>query len=135
MAAKKLFLAYSNRDEGFARQLRAHLKAKGLVVDEPSTDVSSGEAWAEAIRQHIEGADAILAVIPENGRGTANNVFFEMGAARALNKPILAVIPNGGSSEAPRELPSSLKGMFVLDAEDKSVESVVNTLASTLLAA
>ena len=88
-----------------------------------------------AIQKELELADAFLAVIPESGQGTANNVLFEMGAARALKKPILAVIPGRENNTHRRELPSDLMGMLVLDAEKKSVEAVAGTLASTLLAA
>ena len=89
----------------------------------------------EAVRKEIEDSDAILAFVPESGRGTANNVFFEIGFARALEKPILAVIPQAENSDTRRELPSDLRGMLVFDAENRTVEAVANTLASTLAAA
>lgn len=134
MKSKRLFLSYSRTDQEFAWQLRDRLAAKGLVIGEQSTAARAGESWVNAIRQDLESADALLAVIPESGRGTANNVFFEIGAAHALSKPILAVIPDE-NGHARRELPTDLMGMFVLDAENKSMDAVANTLASTLAAA
>jgi nucleoside 2-deoxyribosyltransferase len=134
MTTKKLFLSYSRPDQDFAWRLRDRLAAMGLIVDEPASGIKAGEPWVDSIRKVLEQADAMLVVIPESGRGTANNVFFELGAARALNKPILAVIPDA-AKHARRELPSDLMGMFILDADDKTIEAVANTLASTLAAA
>jgi nucleoside 2-deoxyribosyltransferase len=135
MASKKLFLSYSLRDREFARRLRERLSKMGLIVDEVTGEAKGGKRWVEAIRKHIESSDAMLAVIPENGRGTANSVFFEIGAARALDKPILAVIPDSKGDESNRELPASLRGMLVLDAANKSLDAVANTLVSSLVAA
>lgn len=132
---KRLFLSYSRRDQRFAEELRERLLDKGLFVEEPSPEAAVGERWVESIRKDIESADAILAVVPESGRGTANNVFFEIGFARALDKPILAVIPEDENREIRRELPSGLRGMIVLDAENKTIEAVANTLIRTLAAA
>jgi len=132
---KKLFLSYSRLDREFATRLRDNLAARGVIIDELPSGIKVGEPWVDAIRKDIQNADAILVVVPESGRGTANNVFFEIGAARALNKPILAVIPANENDQSRRELPSDLKGMLVLDAEDKSIEAVATTLVSTLAAA
>lgn len=129
---KRLFLTYSNRDREYALELRDRLVAIGLIVGEPS-GFPPGERWVEAIRTEIDKADAIIAVIPESGRGTANNVFFEIGAAHTLGKPILAVVPE--RSDGRRELPSDLMGMLVLDAGGKTVDKVAHTLANSLEAA
>lgn len=132
---KRLFLTYSTLDREYAEALGSHLRQRGLILDDPAgLDFAVGEPWVEAVRREIEGADAMVAVVPESGRGTANNVMFEIGFARALEKPILAVVP-AAREAGRRELPPSLKGMIVFDAENKTVESVANTLVSTLAAA
>jgi hypothetical protein len=56
-----------------------------------------------------------------------NTIWFEAGAAKALGKPVLAVLPpsrDPGSTE----LPTDLAGLLVLDADRRSLESVADTL-------
>jgi hypothetical protein len=52
---------------------------------------------------------------------------FEAGAAKALGKPVLAVLPPKNVS-APIELPTDIAGVLVLDADRRSLDSIADTL-------
>jgi len=103
----------------------------GIIVDDPKLSFSSGSEWAKAIRSSLEQADAVVIVVPEAGSTGANNAFFEAGAAHALGKLVLAVVPEHQTSRL-RELPSDLLSLAVMDASKQPIEAVAKTVLHAL---
>src|SRR5450759_1457256 len=56
-----------------------------------SFDLSAGSNISERVFAEIQAADAVIAVISQD----AANVFFEIGVAIALHKPVLALLNPG----------------------------------------
>ena len=131
---KRVFLSYAHGDREFARSLAEAIARQGLAVVDPAIEVESGMEWARQIKAAISDADATIVVLPISGSHGANNIFFELGAARALEKPVFAVSPDRASSEE-RQVPSSLIDVLVMDAKNKPPEAVANTLVKALEAA
>ena len=131
MKPKRVFLSHSYTDRAFAQSLGATIKAMGIAVGDPALSSSSGNEWAKAIRNSLEQADAVVIVVPEAGSTGANNAFFEAGAAHALGKPVVAVVPEQQTNRL-RELPSNLLDFAVMDASKQPIEAVAKTVVHAL---
>ena len=127
----KIFISYSYADRAFAENLRDRIKCLGVSVEDPFLMESSGIEWANSIRASLERADAVLLVVPEAGTRGANNAFFEAGAAHALGKPVVAVVPEQETSRL-REMPSDLLNFAVMDASKQPIEAVAKTVVHAL---
>ena len=131
MKPKRVFISHAHKDREFAHSLGANIEALGVMVDDPALNLSSGSVWAEAVRNSLEQADAVVIVVPEAGSAGANNAFFEAGAAHALGKPVVAVVPEQQASRL-RELPSDLLDFAVMDASRQPIEAVAKTVVHAL---
>jgi hypothetical protein len=123
---KHLFISYGIEDGDFARTLSRLMKNRGASVS-LDTDIAPGMAWADWLRPEIERATALILVIPSRQTPNRNNLLFEAGAAKALGKPVLAVLPPNRKA-APIEMPTDIAGVLVLDADRRSLDSVADTL-------
>jgi TIR domain len=137
-----VFLSYASGDKPSIRKLIAQLKAKGIIEpqDEVLDTLSAitvpgsslrgalsealehmtkaevarhlGEGWRGQIREAIENSSKFV-VVWSDAAGTSDWVNYETGMAEALGKPILVVIPKGGTSR----LPWNLKENQVVEVE------------------
>ncbi len=130
----KLFLSYSHRDRPFAERLGAQLRALGADVLSDYSSVRPGDDLQAALRDALENADGVILVVPEPGSPAANNAFFEAGAARALGKPVVAVLPNPDPARG-GELPADMYGRAVFNASGLAPESLASSIVSALRAA
>jgi NAD(P)H-dependent FMN reductase len=126
----KLFISYSRGDAAFVDSLRRGLERLGVCVIDPIVDAKPGDSLDHRLRQAIGESDAAILVTPETGSSGANMAFFEAGAAKALGKPVFAVMPGAGD----RELPS-VADFAILDAARKSSDDVARSLVHALAAA
>jgi nucleoside 2-deoxyribosyltransferase len=128
-----VFISHSRNDRAFAEQLRNRIQALGANVwfDEA---IKPGENWEQALRKTLEDSDGVVLVVPEPGTAKANAAFFEAGAARALGKPVVAVLPSQDSSRI-REVPSEVSSLAVLDGSQIGPEALAKKIVSTLEAA
>lgn len=130
---KNVFLSYGLEDRSFAKQLSQEMLARGLVVLDPLAEPSPGDSLAETLRNLMKRADALVAIVPRTGTRGANNVFFEIGAASAIHKPVLGIVPDR-SDAAERQIPTSLLDVLVLDAANKPTGQVIDTLFGAVAA-
>ncbi len=86
------------------------------------------------MREALEASDGVVLVVPEPGASKANKAFFEAGAARALGKPVVAVLPSPDPGRA-GELPSDMYGLAVFDGSRGTPESLANSIVTALKAA
>jgi hypothetical protein len=123
-----VFLSYSGPDKEFARRLADLMTQRGLTVFD-TRHVVAGEHLADALRSEIEKASALIMLIPPQDASNRNWVWFEAGAARALGKRVLAVLPPARGAHA-RELPTNLADVMVLDADERPLEGIADMLVS-----
>jgi predicted nucleotide-binding protein len=123
---KHLFISHVAEDAEYARQLASSLKERGATIVS-EWDAASGSMWPDALRTQIDSATALILVIPTRRVRNRNNVVFEAGAAKAMGKPVLAVLPPKNRS-APIDLPTDIAGVLVLDADRRSLDSIADTL-------
>jgi nucleoside 2-deoxyribosyltransferase len=123
---KRIFLSYSMGDRKFAAALKDLLGKRGADVFW-DTNVQPGQLWAETLRGEIEEADALVLLLPSRDALNRNNLWFEAGAAKALGKPVLMVLPPEHKN-ARSEAPTDLADLVVLNADETSMERLADTL-------
>jgi hypothetical protein len=126
----KVFLSYARGDRALAKLLGDRMRALGADVFDDET-ISPGENWDAVLRNALQAADAVVYLAPSPGTAESNLTFFEVGAARALGKRIIPVLPTQDAMRI-RELPAGLQSLQALDgsrlAPDALAESIVATL-------
>ena len=101
-----VFISHTHRDTEFSAEIARVLRSYDLKV---FTDIQSvsGERIEDALWEAMAESQALVAVIPE-GESSAW-IAFELGAAKAWNKPIYAIASNPASAR----LPTGLQGLTV----------------------
>src|SRR5262245_26518522 len=124
MANKRLFISYAFEDGAFASELSKFLKARGASVYLDTLE--RPDVWPYVVRDEIRKASALVLIVPPRSVPNRNNVWFEAGAAKALGKKILAVLPP--YERLSSDLPTDLADLLVLDAGERPLENVADTL-------
>lgn len=123
-STKYVFLSYALENRELAEDLASLMSRRGVSVFLDS-DVKPGDQWSGVVRREIERASALVLLIPSDDVPNRNNIWFEAGAAKALGKRVLAVLP---PTRRLVDLPSDIADILVLDADKRSLESIADTL-------
>lgn len=124
----KAFMSYSSKDAAFASALRESIERDGVSVFDPARDATPGLDLLTRLREEIEKSDVLILVVPETGTTNANTAFFEAGAAKALGKKVLAVMPDAKG----RQSPSAIADFAIFEAANRPLEDVAKTLIHAL---
>jgi nucleoside 2-deoxyribosyltransferase len=124
-----VFISHSRADRAFAERLGSGIRALGANVVSDETRLKPGESFDHALREALEASDAVVLVVPEPRTAQANNAFFEAGAARALGKPLVAVLPNADPGRV-GELPPD--GLAVFDGSKFATEALAKSIVTAL---
>jgi Holliday junction resolvase-like predicted endonuclease len=104
--------------------LNKELTKRGVVAFTAYDLAPATGSLLSNIEQAIQDADIVIAVIPA---GLSANVFFELGLAHALRKPLLILVsPKYG------QLPSDLTGTFYLRTDPQNAEAIAFALDQCL---
>lgn len=95
---KRVFLSYAEADNAFAEELRRILVLHGAAVVLDSTVLLSSGDVQEALLRALKESDLVTFVVPRR-EGEGKNALFEIGAARALGKPIVSVVSDPARSQ------------------------------------
>jgi hypothetical protein len=122
----KVFVSNSPVDMIFARKLR-NLLGQRLGARVFSTeDLSAGERWETKLRKELAAADVVVAVLtPSSVRSSW--VLQEIGAAWALEKPIIAVATR---RDVLNSMPLSLDGSQVIELPDVDTDENADKFVS-----
>jgi hypothetical protein len=123
-----VFLSFGKDDAEFARGLASRLKHAGVVTTDGSADVAPGTERSSAILRALEKSDKVVFVVPSR-EGNGKNALVELGAARALGKPILAVMPDSTRAWN-SEIARAVSNSAVLDASRIDERNLIDALAS-----
>jgi predicted nucleotide-binding protein len=105
MDKQKVFISHSALDNGWSRQFASSLERRGLRVLFASSAVHSGQTLVEAMEYGLRNSNVIaLLVTPDTIRRP--NLFFELGAALGMGKPLIPVV---SEDVDPAALPASLR--------------------------
>ena len=122
---QRIFVSYSREDEVSVRHLLAELRKVEVTGRLDDADISTGSAISTAIHNAIKEASAVIVLLSP---ASLNNswVHFEMGAAQAMDKTIIAVILQGEGIE--NQLPESLSNITYLDARSESLSQIARKI-------
>ncbi len=123
-STKYVFLSYAAENRDLAKDLASLMSRRGVSVFFDS-DMKPGDLWSSLVRREIEKASALVLLIPSDDVPNRNNIWFEAGAAKALGKRVLAVLP---PNRRLVDLPSDIADILVLDADKRPLESIADTL-------
>lgn len=129
----KVFLSYARGDEPFVSELRTALLARGAFVFDASKDIAlaRGTDISTLILQHLKQSDLVVFVVPRY-QGEGKTALFELGAAKALGKRIVSVLPEN-ARVANNDVASAFGSSFYVAG--RSVESVAEQVLSEQAAA
>ncbi|MDQ4060946.1 MAG: nucleoside 2-deoxyribosyltransferase [Pseudomonadota bacterium] len=128
----RVFLSAAWSDREFVEQLTAEIARQGGVPFTPA-DLQPADNVFDRIRREIEAADLVVFVVPRR-EGEGKTALFEIGAARALGKRILALVPDRTRS-ANTEVAVQLADQMLLDTGSKSTAEVANSVITAASAA
>ena len=123
-----VFMSYAYADRVFAKNLADGLRDKGMeiwVADHLGK--VAGSSWAKYIREALTGADVVLIVLSDAALNSSH-VMFELGAADALGKKIVAV--HADDRRLPYPLPAPLSYQQILSGADKTGAQLAESLSS-----
>ena len=110
----KVFISHSFEDQSFARWVKNALTEAGVDAYFDAFDLSSPDAdFASAIRNEVQSADALVAILSEKAL-SHSQILLEIGMAQGLGKPVIAVLAPGAKPDLP--MLRSLADTYVLDA-------------------
>ncbi len=89
----QVFLSYAAEDKTFADRLSKALASHGASVFDPAEDLASGADVSGAIIKFLRRSDLVVFVVPRF-EGQGKNALAELGAARAMGKRIVSVLPD-----------------------------------------
>jgi nucleoside 2-deoxyribosyltransferase len=89
--APRIFLSYSITDRDFVDTVRSNLiKSGARIIDD---NVKTGETIISDFRKALNNSDIVVFFVPPH-EGAGQWALAELGAAKALNKNVLAVLPD-----------------------------------------
>lgn len=128
---KRVFLSYSQENAELADALARVMSQRGASVFFDKNTIHVGDRWLETLRSEIEKASALILLIPAHDGPNRNTVLFEAGAAKALGKRVLAVLPPHRSI-ARDEVPIDIADVVVLDMDERPIESIADMLVQAV---
>lgn len=126
--ARSLFLSYRRGDRPLVAERLHHELAQRFGEERvfyDREDIDHGANWRTTIRQQVEAADAVVALIgprwldelKRRANGKADDVLhFELATALALGKQVLPVLVDGAGMPAAVDLPADLAALPDLQA-------------------
>jgi nucleoside 2-deoxyribosyltransferase len=128
----RIFLSYAPEDRAFAARLKRAFGARGAETFDPIDDLRPGEDISSGILRRLRRADMVVFVVPRyEGQGKAALV--ELGAAKALGKRIVSVLPDRARA-ANSEVASALGETYYF-TDDRDPDDWAGQLLSDLRAA
>jgi hypothetical protein len=126
---KQVFISYSHDDENVAQELRDSLRKKNLGwIDEAR--IAGGGAIRQKVKDSLQQASAIIVLVSKQSL-KSEWVQFEIGAALAMNKPVIPILI--GQTDAETVLPDWLQGIVYIDARHRPVRNAAEEVALAVL--
>ncbi|MBZ0227362.1 MAG: toll/interleukin-1 receptor domain-containing protein [Bauldia sp.] len=129
----RIFLSYASSDKVFASKLRRALTDRGAEAFDPHKDLRPGEDASTFILNRLKWSDLLIFVVPRY-EGQGKSALVELGAAKALGKRIVSVLPDRLRA-ANSDVASALGATYFLDASGENVSALAERVLSDLKAA
>jgi hypothetical protein len=114
----QVIISYADEDRATMEKIRNSLRRESITVWTNTTDISTGEAFEEAIKRGIEQADNVVYLLSPD---SVKSYFArrELEYALSLNKRIIPVLVRETSSEP---IPNALRDLQYIDLTDNVKE-------------
>lgn len=126
---RNVFISYARGDELAARELRANLRDMEVTGWMDESDIATGEAISEKIRDSLKRASAVIVIVSEQSLKSPW-VQFELGAAEGMGKPIIPILIGAAGIE--KKLPEWLQDLRYVDARAQPFQDVATEVARAL---
>jgi len=123
---KRVFISYSMADRAFADKLRHAMSKEQAEILDPIYNTEAGDKFEDLIRDVLSQSDVFVYIVPEK-EGSGKWSLFELGAAKALGKRIVAVLPDS-SRVANSEVAARLADLFVVDERSKPSNEIARKI-------
>ena len=90
-AQVRIFLSYATADKEYAHRLRSLLSKRPNLRVFTTETLSAGEDWESKLKDELSQSDVFIVVLSSNSVDS-KWVLHELGAAWALDKPIISVV-------------------------------------------
>jgi hypothetical protein len=101
----KVFISHSSSDKAWAREFANSLQQRGLKVSFDSNSIPDGQSWREEVEKGLRASSVIVLLVTPDTMNRPN-LFFEIGAAIGMGKPLIPVVSRDID---PSALPASLR--------------------------
>lgn len=123
----RIFLSYADADRAFAAKLANGLAKAGINASD-LTRPQDGKTRFEAFRKELVASDLVVFVVPSR-QGEGRWALAEVGAARALDKQILAVVPDRARNDN-SAFARALTESALVDAAKLSASALIDKIVS-----
>jgi len=126
---QEIFISYSRHDREFANQLAKSLGEQGSSAWMSEHGILAGTDWLRTLKDKLQESLAMVLVMPAATSVSGNSAFFEAGAARAIGKDVIVVVPELENVDR-TNIPFDLAKAIVLDANKQPIATVAATVLS-----
>ena len=120
-----LFISHTSSDRELAAEVARELSHDGFLADFGGPE--PGESLPERILDDIERSDAVIILLSSTA-ATSPSVMVELGAARVLNKRIIAVRPRRS------RVPEPLRDVETVAVDHMSARDIASSIRAQVSA-
>lgn len=124
-----VFISYSYADKDYANFLSKSLEGRGIDA-QFDVDIPVGGNFSDIILKMIQESNAVIFLVPADSN-SSRNALFEVGAAKAMRKKIIALMPHGRQSSA-RDIAMAVADIILIDVANKSPDEVAELVERVL---
>ena len=126
---KRVFISYAHDDENVAREFRESFRDMEVTGWMDQSDIAMGAPIARKVKESLQQASAIVILVSERSL-ESQWVQFEIGAAFATGKPMIAILIGQAGIET--ALPDWLQGILYIDARNRPMQEVTAEVVRAL---
>jgi hypothetical protein len=120
----RIFLSYAVADRVYAHKLRGLLSQRPNLHIFTTETLSAGEDWESKLKDEISQCDIFVVVLSPNSVNS-KWVLHELGAAWAINKPIIPVVTH---PEVFSRIPVTLSKVQLVETNELEKPEVINQI-------
>lgn len=120
----RVFLSYTSADKAHARRVHRILSQRPNLHVFTTESLSAGENWESKLRDELARCEIFVVVLSPNSVDS-KWVLHELGAAWALDKPILPIVTD---REVFSRIPLELRGVKPVEIEDLEKSGIIGQI-------
>jgi nucleoside 2-deoxyribosyltransferase len=120
----RIFLSYTAVDRMYANKLRSLLSQRPNLRIFTTETLSAGEDWESKLKDELSQCDIFIVLLSSNSVDS-EWVLHELGAAWALNKPIIPIVTH---PEVFSKIPLTLRGIKFAEIKDLEKPEVISQI-------